>query len=152
MSNDLVRFNEGVLVLPTGEIVDAQDPAACAIALDELRQLESRIKEMKTMLADAIDAYATAAGKGKTLHLEGVQVTLSNDKKLLWDAQQLEQDLREAGMGEERIREIILEEVSYKVSANEAKKAASVNPDYARAVEAARTEVTQRPSVSVKRS
>lgn len=142
-----------LIVLPTGELISLDNPAACAVALDELRTLESRIKEMKAILVDAIENYATAAGAGKTLHLDGgVQAVLKNDKTVVWDAQLLEADLREAGMSEERIREIVVEEVSYKVAAAEAKKAASVNPAYAEAVAAARTEIPQRPSVTVKRA
>ena len=54
-------------------------------------------------------------------------------------------------MSEERIREIVVEEVSYRVAAAEAKKAASVNAAYAEAVAGARKEVPKRPSVTVER-
>ena len=54
-------------------------------------------------------------------------------------------------MSEERIREIIIEEVSYRVVGLEARKAASVNPAYAHAVAEARKEIPQRPSVKIER-
>jgi hypothetical protein len=54
-------------------------------------------------------------------------------------------------MTEERIREIVVEEVSYTVKAVEANRAASVNPAYAQAVAEARKEIPQRPSVTVER-
>ena len=139
--------------LPDGQIVSLADPSAVAVALDDLRNLEARIKEAKTILVDAIAMYAEHAGAGKTLNLPGgVRAVLKNDRQVVWDAQRLESDLREAGMSEERIREIIVEEVSYRVVGLEARKAASVNPAYAHAVAEARKEIPQRPSVKIERS
>jgi hypothetical protein len=141
-----------LVVLPTGELISLDDTAACAVALDELRTLEQRVKEIKKTLIDAIDKGVTSAGRGRTLHLPtGVTVVSKKNVDVLWDAQQLEDDLREAGMSEERIREIVIEEVSYTVRAAEAKKAASVNPEYAQAVAASRREIKKRASISVKR-
>lgn len=139
------------LVLPGGELISLTDTAACARALDELRDLEHRIKELKAMLTDAIQDESRRQGT-KTLALSGgIQATVNGGEKVLWDAQALEAGLREAGMGEERIRQIVIEEVSYSVQAVEAKRAAAANPEYAQAVEAARTVVAARPSISVKR-
>jgi hypothetical protein len=139
--------------LPDGQLVDLSNPTEVALRLDDLRTLEARIKEAKAVLVDAIAQYAEQAGAGKTLNLPGgVRAVLKNDRQVIWDAQRLEADLREAGMSEERIREIIVEEVSYRVVGVEARKAASVNPAYAHAVAEARKEISQRPSVSVKRS
>lgn len=141
-----------LVVLPTGEIISLEDTSACAVALDELRQLEERVKRAKETLSAAIEAAKTRAGKGNTLHLPGgVVAVVQSGKKILWDAQQLEEDLREAGMDEERISEIIQEEVSYTVKAAEAKKAATANPEYAKAVTAARREIEGKPYVSVQR-
>lgn len=138
--------------LPDGQLVDLADPTAVALAISDLRQLEAQIREAKAVLVDAIHQYVGAAGKGKTVDLpDGIRVVVKNDRKVLWDAQQLEADLREAGMGEERIREIVVEEVSYTVAAAEARKAASVNERYAHAVAEARKEIPQRPSVTVER-
>jgi hypothetical protein len=138
--------------LPDGQLINLHDPAAVAVAIDDLRNLEARIKEAKAVLVDAIAQYAEQAGAGKTLNLPGgIRATLKADRKVLWDAQQLEQDLRDAGMSEERIREIVVEEVSWTVAAAEARKAASVNPAYAHAVAEARKEIPQRPSVKVER-
>lgn len=139
------------LILPTGEIIALADTAACAVALHELRALEDRIKEAKDALTDAILAEGKRQGK-RTLHLpEGVVAIVKPGGRVLWDAHQLEDDLREAGMPEERIREIIQEEVSYTVKAAEAKRAATANPVYAKAVSAARREVEGKPYVSVQR-
>lgn len=139
--------------LPDGQLVDLSNPTEVALRLDDLRTLEARIKEAKAVLVDAIAQYAEQAGAGKTLNLPGgVRAVLKNDRQVVWDAQRLEADLREAGMSEERIREIIIEEVSYRVVGLEARKAASVNPAYAHAVAEARKEIPQRPSVKIERS
>ena len=100
------------LVLPSGELVSLGDTAACVRALDELRDLESRIRELKGMLTDAIQDESRRQGT-KTLTLNGgIQALVKGGEKVLWDAQALEAGLREAGMGEERIRQIVIEEVS----------------------------------------
>lgn len=139
--------------LPDGQLVDLTNPTDVALRLDDLRTLESRIKDAKSVLVDALAEYAEHAGAGKTLNLSGgVRAVLKNDTRILWDAQHLEVSLRAAGMPEERIREIVVEEISWTVKAAEAKKAASVNPNYAAAVNEARTEIPQRPSVTVERS
>ncbi len=139
--------------LPDGQVVDLANPTEVAIAIDDLRNLEAKIKEVKSVLLDRLQEYAGVAGEGKTLTLPGgVRAVLTGDKKVLWDAQRLEEDLRKAGMSEQRIREIVVEEVSYKVAAREANKAASVNPEYAHAVASSRREVPQRPTVKIERA
>ena len=141
-----------LIVLPTGELISLEETAACAVALDELRELERRVKEAKDKLSTAIEAAKTRQGRGNTLHLPGgVIAVVQSGTKVVWDAQQLEDDLRDAGMEEERIREIVTEEISYTVKAAEAKKAANSNPEYAKAVAAARREIEGKPYVSVKR-
>ena len=140
------------LILPSGEIVALADTAACAVALDELRALEHRIKDLKTALTEAVASESARQGT-KTLSLPGgVTVIIRDGEKVMWDAQRLEADLREAGMPEERIRQIVVEEISYTVQAREAKRAAAANPDYAHAVAAARSTLEGRPSVTVKRA
>ena len=152
MENILTEPGTDLVPLPDGQLVDPSDPSAVAVAIHDLRALEAKVKEVKAVLVDILGEYAEHAGKGKTLDLAGgVRVVIKNDKQVLWDAQRLEHDLREAGMSEERIREIVVEEVSYSVAAAEAKKAASVNEAYAFAVSEARREIPKRPSVTVKR-
>lgn len=147
----MTEIGTDLVPLPDGQLVDLNNPAEVALRLDDLRTLETKIKDAKAALVEALDRYAEQAGRGKTIHLPNVTFVVKNDKEVLWDAQKLERDLRDAGMSEERIREIVIEEVSYKVQAAEARKAASVNPDYAHAVAEARTEIPKRPSITVKR-
>jgi len=138
------------IILPTGEIVNLADPAACARAIEDLRDFSYRIQEIKGALMDALVAESKRQGT-KTLHLpDGSKVEIKGGERAVWDAQQLEADLRSAGMPEERIREIVVEEVSWTVAAAKANQAARANPDYARAVEAARSTIETRPTVAIK--
>ena len=63
----------------------------------------------------------------------------------------LEAKLRDAGMPEERISEIVQETVSHTVDLKAAKKAAGVNPAYAQALADATTEHEAQPSVTIRR-
>lgn len=139
------------VALPDGTLVDLRDPAQCAWALLYVRDLESKLKDFKGNFTDALKAESERVGS-KTLYLEdGQKVEIKGGSETLWDAQQLEADLRAAGMDEKRIREIVIEEITYTVSAREAGKAARANKVYAEAVERARTVTEKRPSISINR-
>lgn len=140
------------LVLPhSGELVDLSDELACGIALDDVRRMQSHLAEAVRTLSGAIAARAAVLGT-KTVKLSGgrkAQVT--GGPETHYDAQELERLLRIAGMPEDRIREIVREEISYTVRAVEAKRAAAANPEYARAVEAASSVVERPYSVTIRR-
>jgi hypothetical protein len=139
------------LVLPTGEVVDLADPASCAVALARVNELQSYLAEMKGAITEAFIEEARRRGKNEIELGDGTSVKVTHNYDLHWDHQALEDALRAAGMPEERIREIIVEEVSWKVKAVEANKAAKANPEYAEAVESARTTVEKRPTISLPR-
>lgn len=139
-----------LVVLPDGQLIDIADPAQCARALEDLRDLSYRITEIKGQIVDSLVAESRRQGT-KTLHLEdGSKLEVRGGERTVWDAQQLEADLREAGMPEERIREVVVEEVSWTVAAVKANQAARANPDYAAAVDRARQVVETRPTIAIK--
>lgn len=141
-------YEDETIILPhTGQVLAASDTKQCANALVELRQIEDAIREVKIVLTQAIVAESQRQGT-KTLRFGERKVEIRGGKSVLWDAHFLEIELRKAGMPEERIREIVKEEVSYKVDAREAKKAAGANPAYAVIVEAAQ-HVSERPEYAV---
>ena len=135
-----VREDE-VFVLPhSGEVVSLSEEVTCAVALDEVRRMQAHLNEAVKVLSAAIAARGAVLGS-KTVKLSGGRkAVISGGTAYVYDAQDLEQRFREAGMPEERIREIIREEITYKVNATEAKRAAGANPEYARALEAVRSE------------
>ncbi len=139
------------LVLPTGELVSLDSPEQCAAALASLRDIEQFVKEAKAAIVGALSEEAQRRGQNSFALADGTQVVVRRNYDIQWDAQQLEADLRAAGMPEERIREIVVEEVSWSVKAVEANKAAKANPESAEAVAAARSEVEKRPTISLPR-
>ncbi len=149
--SDVARVERKEVALPDGTLVDLQDPAQCAWALLYVRDLESNLREFKGAFTDALVQHSQRVGS-KTLNLDdGQKVEIKGGEKVVWDAQQLEDDLRAAGMPEERIREIVVEEVSYRVQAVEAMKAARANADYAIAVARARHVTEARPTISIRK-
>lgn len=138
----------------TGEVVDTSDPVACANALTALRDFEEMVKHAKRELTEAIVAEATRLGVRSFELEDGRRAEVKGGPKVVYDAEEIEIQLRRAGMPEERIREVVQEKVSYEVRAVEAKRASSANPEYARIIERnARVEeapryvsVTRRPS------
>jgi hypothetical protein len=139
------------LALPaTGELIDLADAPAVARAYTELAYLETRIRESKRVLRDALIAESRRRGT-KTLRLAGGLVARIKTKKdIVWDLEELEK-LHELGLPEERYNELVQETVSYKVSAVVAKQIAGANEDYAKVIEQARTD-TEGESVEVGRS
>jgi len=141
-----------VFVLPhSGEVVSLNEEVNCAVALDEVRRMQTHLAEAVRVLSAAIAARAAVLGT-KTVNLSGGRkAEVRGGQETAYDAQELERLLRVAGMPEERINEIITTEVTYKVKAVEAKRAAAANPEYARAVEAASTTVERPYSVTIRR-
>lgn len=134
-----------LILLPhTGELVDPGDAEACVKAIEDLRLLEARLAEARRALVGAAAEYATVRGVKSFRLADGRTAQLTGGPARGYDADVLERGLREAGMPEDRIREIVVEEVSYKVAAVEAKRAAGANPAYAQAVERAAVD-TERP-------
>ena len=140
------------LVVPvTGEIVDLSNETQCAQALAALRDAESQIREIKAVLTAAIVERAKLLGT-QTLTLEnGMKAVLKGGTETIYDATEIERQLRVLGMPEERIREIVIEEVSYKVSAKEAKRAAAANDEYAAVVNSAKQTIEKPHYISIQR-
>jgi len=132
----------------SGEVVNLEDEAECARALASIRNLETDLAAAKRLLSDALVARSRALGK-KTLHTPAGKVTIKGGTETTYHAEELETELRSLGMPEERIREIVVETVTYSVKAVEAKQAAAANPRYAEAVERSRQVREKTPYVTV---
>lgn len=144
--------HEEIVVPGVGELVNLSDYQSCATALDGIRDLESKLREIKGLLSSAIQAEATRQGT-KTLELaDGRKAVLSGGKEVEYDAELLASELEIAGMPEDRIAQIVVPTVSYKVSAVKAKQAAAANPIYADIIESCRREVETPVRVSLRRT
>lgn len=140
------------LIVPgTGELLSLDDPAAVARAHRDLTDLEADIRNAKAVLADRLAVESARQGT-KTLRWEGVEVEMRGGSSTVYQAEEIEQGLREAGMPEERIREIVKETVSYTVDGRAAKSAAGANPDYKRVIEQASRVIEKPLYPSVKRA
>lgn len=133
------------LVVPgTGELVDLDDEIACVQALIAVRNFEQQFREVKAALTAAIVERAKVLGTQTLTLPDGSKASLKGGSEISYDAEELMEQLRQLGMPEKRISEIVVEEVSYKVSAREAKRAAAANPEYEAVIESAKT-TTEKP-------
>jgi hypothetical protein len=148
-----IREREELMLPPwdgAGQMVDLNNEVECAIAFDACRRLETHLAEARRVLAEAVAARAAVLGT-KTILLPGARkAEVRGGTQLVYDANELERRLRLAGMPEDRLREIVREEVTHTVRAVEAKRAAGANPEYARALEAATTEVQRPHSITIR--
>lgn len=135
-SDDLTTPTSMELVVPgTGEVISLGSPDQCAQGLQSIKALQAQLREVRGVLEDVIREECVKRGV-KTLHLEGgVTAVLSGGSERVYEAIAIEAELRDAGMPEDRIREIVEETVTYRVKANEAKRAASMNESYREIIE-----------------
>ena len=140
-----------IVVPGTGEMVPLDDPAAVARAHRDLTDLEMQIRDAKAMFADILAGESRKQGT-KTLRFGDIEVEMRGGPSTEYAAEEIETGLREAGMPEDRIREIVKETVSYKIDARKASSAASANPDYAKVIEAGKRIIEKPMYPSVKRA
>jgi hypothetical protein len=138
------------LVLPTtGELVDLTDEKQAAKAYHELQILKGKIAGAERTIKQALVERSRIMGT-KTFRIAGVgKVEIKGGSETVYDAEALEASLRALGMPEERISEIVVETVSHKVNAAQAKQAAAANEDYAKAIESAKEVREKIPSVVI---
>ena len=146
MSDVEIRESADLTLPHSGELIDLHDAAACANALAEIRRLEQGMRDAKSILSGAIVAESRRQGS-KTLYLDGVVAEVRGGTDTVWDLDALEDGLRAAGLPDDRIRDVIKEEVTWKVNAREAQRVAKSNPDYAAVVERASMAVEKPPTV-----
>lgn len=143
-----VSDSQELIVPGLGQLVLLSDIPEVARTLDHVRELERQLREIKTELTSAIVAASQREGT-KTLHMEGLTATIKSGTDVHYDAEAIEEELRAAGMPEERIREIVVETITYKVNAVKAKQAAGANPAYGEVIERHRREVEKPPYVTI---
>jgi hypothetical protein len=141
-------------VIPTtGEVISLDDPASCARALYEIKELEQRIRDLKAALRESIVNESVRVG-GKTLHFgseegEGGYVAkISTPNETRWDYNVL-LELVDAGLPEERFNELVLIEQSYKIDGSLVRQLSGANPVYAEILTRAKEVIPRSPTVSV---
>jgi hypothetical protein len=140
------------LVLPhTGELINLNDAPVVAGHLRELRDLESKIREAKGILTDALVAESQRQGT-KTMYLEGVgkvELTGGPGSEVQWDLDILSM-LVDAGLPQDRYDALVTTNVSFSVNSAVAKQLeASGNERYRELVQMARKRADRRWSARV---
>ena len=139
-----------VAVVPlVGLVVDLSQPKEVALALDAVREAKRRLDEARAGLERVLVEESVKQGT-KTLHFGELKAVVSGGPVVEWDIEQLREELTELELPEARINMLITETVSYKVNAAVAKQLAGANPEYAEAVERAKTIVPKAYRVDVK--
>ena len=135
------------LIVPgSGELVNLEDLNEVARALRSVKELEGMLKAARQVLHEAVRYHSQVLGK-KTMRVAGGKLEVRKATDTIYDAESIERELRQLGMPEERIREIVIETVTYRVSAQQAKYAAAANPDYRAVIESNTRTVEKIPSV-----
>ena len=128
-------MSEELAIPGTGQLVSLDQEVECVQALAAVRAFDSQIKEAKAILTQAIVDRSRVLGT-KTIYLpDGSKAEVRGGPESIYDVSEIEEKLRALGMPEERIREIVVEEVSYKLSVREAKRASAANEDYASVID-----------------
>lgn len=138
-----------IAIMPlTGVMVNLESEREIAIAYKDLRELKDKVLEAERLLKEALRYRSEALGT-KTFHIEGVgKVELRGGTRVDWpDPQALEEELREVGCPEDVIREIVVEQITWKVDGNRARRAAGANPVYAEVIEKHKRVTEPLPSV-----
>lgn len=138
-----------IAIMPlTGVVVNLESEREIAIAYKDLRELKDKVLEAERLLKEALRYRSEALGT-KTFHIEGVgKVELRGGTRVDWpDPQALEEELREVGCPEDVIREIVVEQITWKVDGNRARRAAGANPVYAEVIEKHKRVTEPLPSV-----
>lgn len=137
-------MSEELAIPGTGQLVSLDNEVECAQALAAVRDYERQIKEAKAVLTSAIVDRSRILGT-KTIPLpDGGKAEIRGGPESTYDVTEIEENLRALGMPEDRLREIVVEEISYKLSVREAKRASGANSDYASVIENAK-KVEEKP-------
>lgn len=139
------------LVLPySGVVVNLESESEIALAYRDLKALKDQVLDAERVLREAM-RYRSEVLATKTFHIDGVgKVELKGGQRVEWpDPQALEEDLRAVSCPEEVIREIVVEQVTWKVDGNRARRAGSANPAYAEVIERHKKITEPLPSVHI---
>jgi len=147
----LVDLDPRMTVALTGQVVDLSDPLDVAGAYSDIVNAQRQLDEVRGLLTDILRLESLRQAS-KTLHLsDNVSVELTGGRRFEYDDLRLEEMLYDAGMPAERIAKLIRTEVVRKVDGRVANQVSRINPAYAAAIEACRTERPAAWRVSIQR-
>lgn len=134
----------------TGELIEVADREKMAGAFEALRELKANADVALARFTEAVVEEVARIGSRTLTGDGGLKLVLGPDTEVEWDVPALSA-LRDAGLPEERMNDLVKTTVTFKVDAAVAKQLSSANPAYAAIIEAAKQRVPKRPYVQVKR-
>lgn len=140
--------SEALAVPLLGTVVSLNSPDEVARTLQDVRNAESQLREIKRILTEALSQESQRQGS-KSFDTSAGRVEIRSGSEVEWDIDALEEGLRALGCSDNLLQEIIKTEVTYKVDARRAQRAAKANPVYGRVIESARTEHEKAPYVVI---
>jgi hypothetical protein len=147
-----VREEEVLEVAVLRTVVNLNEPREVGLAIQDIQGAERQLAEAKRSLKAALVAYWSRAGARKTFSIGGGrQAVISGGPKRVYDGPAIRDELLAAGMSEERVSQIVIEEISYTVKATEAKAAAAANEEYAAIIARNTTEYDLPYDVGIRR-
>jgi hypothetical protein len=126
----------------TGEVLPATPENAHAI-LAHIADMEQTIRTAKAAITDYVIEESVRQGT-KTFDIHGSKLVLEGGPTDVVEGHDLAMLLREAGCPEQRIKDVVTEEVTYKVNRRVLAQLIAANPDYRTAAELTTTTV-ERP-------
>lgn len=150
MSEPQAEPSTELVLAHSGELVDLTNERQIAEAFQDVQEIQQRLAEANRILREAMNERAKVLGS-RTIYIDGLgKVEVRNATQIVYpDPQELEAGLRAIDCPEEIIREIVVETIVYKVDGARAKRAAAVNPEYAKVIEAAQRVIEKTPTVSI---
>lgn len=132
----------------TGELVATANLDQVVQNLDQLREMRRRIGDVFADFAAVVIEASRQRGK-RTLTAGGFDIEITGGWELDWDTDVLE-ELRAAGMTEERFNELVVPTLTYKVNARVANQISAANPVYKAIIDRARKRIPKRQYVNFK--
>ena len=133
----------------TGELVPYDDLPALAVAVAGIRAYRDKLNDTLAAFSDAIIQQSKQQGT-MTMNVGAAVVKVSADSEVQWDIPALQDGLLEAGIPQERLDQLIVAKVEFKVNGTVARQLAGANPEYKAAIEAAKIRVPKKQYVTVK--
>jgi hypothetical protein len=134
-----------------GTVVNVDNPTHVAETIADVDQAVELLREMRDMLVGLVVDEASRQGT-KTLHLEdGIIAKVSGGSRPEYDLETLADQLRDAGLPEDRLEQLIVPRVEYKLDQAVARQLRGANPAYRQALDECRTDVPAPWRVTVER-
>ena len=123
----------------TGEALPAT-PSNAHHVLSQIAEMEAKLRTLKAHITDWVLEESQRQGT-KTLYVESGKVVLEGGPETVVDGHDLALLLRDSGLPEERIAEVVEEIVTYKVNRRVLNQMAGANENYRVAAEMTTTTV-----------